>query len=89
MQGGLESDEEDLRILWPLCQFSNAAEALDYLESAYPSETIKPRTQYIVEGIAATTRLGDSRPHSAGGAVWVRPHARQGRPVSGHWRRPR
>ncbi|MHB8247228.1 MAG: DUF6036 family nucleotidyltransferase [Acidimicrobiales bacterium] len=54
---GRESDEEDLRVLWPLCQFADAAEALDYVESAYPSATLRPRTQYVVEDIAATAGL--------------------------------
>jgi hypothetical protein len=51
---GRESDEEDLRVLWPLCQFVDAAEGLDYIEAAYPSATLKSRTQYVVEDIAAT-----------------------------------
>lgn len=55
---GRESDEEDLRTLWPLCGYANAAECLDYIERAYPSAALKPRTQYIVEDIAATCRSG-------------------------------
>ncbi len=100
---GGESDEEDLRVLWPLCQFASAVEALDYVEAAYPSETLRPRTQYIVEGIAATTWTKPASPAAtppepAGSGergdvpadtAWVQPHVRRGRPVRGHWRRLR
>ncbi|MHB8295418.1 MAG: DUF6036 family nucleotidyltransferase [Acidimicrobiales bacterium] len=81
---GRESDEDDLRALWPLCGFAGAADALDYLEESYPSGRIKPRTQYIVEDIA-----GAGLGCSSSRAVWVQPHARRGRPVRGYWRQLR
>jgi hypothetical protein len=59
---GRESDEDDLRVLWPLCGFAGAGECLDYIEQSYPPESVKPRTQYVVEGIAAgaTDQAGPS-----------------------------
>lgn len=48
-----ESDEEDLRILYPLCGFRSAGEALDAVAGAYPGRLLKASTQYLVEGIAA------------------------------------
>ncbi len=48
-----EVDEEDLRILYPLCHFGSAAEALNALETAYPGRPMKAAVQYLVEGIAA------------------------------------
>ncbi len=55
---GRESDEEDLRTLWPLCGYGDAAECLYYIERAYPSSTLRPRVQYVVEDIAATAPSG-------------------------------
>lgn len=91
---GRESDEEDLRVLWPLCQFVDADAALDYIGAAYPTATLKPKTQYVVEGIAADAVAGrtlsaEVSAEAAGGPVWVQPHARRGRPIRGHWRYPR
>ena len=54
---GRESDEDDLRVLWPLCRYTDAGECLAYIESAYPPSTLKPRTQYLVEAIAADAHL--------------------------------
>jgi hypothetical protein len=48
-----ESDEEDLRILYPLAGFESAEEALDAVELAYPAQAMKPSVQYLVESIAA------------------------------------
>ena len=47
-----EADEEDLRILYPLCGFDTAAAALDAVSAAYPGRILKASTQYLVEGIA-------------------------------------
>ncbi len=48
-----EVDEEDLRILYPLCHFESAAEALNALEAAYPGRPMEAAVQYLLEGIAA------------------------------------
>lgn len=48
-----ESDEDDLRVLYPLCNFASADEALDSIERAYPTQEIKPVVQHLVKGIAA------------------------------------
>lgn len=48
-----EVDEQDLRILYPLCGFTSAEDALNALEAAYPGRPMKAAVQYLVEGIAA------------------------------------
>lgn len=48
-----EADEEDLRLLYPLCRFRTANEALDAVAAAYPGRLLKASTQYLVEAIAA------------------------------------
>lgn len=53
-----ESDEDDLRVLYRLCEFASASEALDTVETAYPAHPIKPATQYLIEGIAHDTLTG-------------------------------
>jgi Nucleotidyltransferase of unknown function (DUF6036) len=47
-----EADEDDLRILYPLCGFTSANDALDAVAAAYPGRLLKASTQYLVEGIA-------------------------------------
>jgi predicted nucleotidyltransferase len=47
-----ESDEDDLRTLYPLCGFNSKSEALDTIEAAYPNQPIKLTVQYLVEAIA-------------------------------------
>jgi hypothetical protein len=47
-----ESDEEDLRLLYPLCGFESADQALDTIAAAYPGRLLKASTQYLVQGIA-------------------------------------
>jgi predicted nucleotidyltransferase len=47
-----ESDEGDLRTLYPLCGFVSADEALDAVETAYPHQQIRPAVAYLVRGIA-------------------------------------
>lgn len=56
---GREADEDDLRVLWPLCHYANADECLDEIEAAYPSATLRPRTRYIVEAIAQADEKGE------------------------------
>jgi len=114
-----ESDHEDLEVLYPLCRFKDADEALDLVAKAYPANRMKPVTQYLIEGIAQQDadsgpepkqrwwqRLGRIRkqPFSAEtssrkseqknrykssnqGAVWVPGHTRNGKRVSGYWRK--
>ena len=47
-----EIDEEDLRVLYPLCGFGSAVDALDAIATAYPGRLLKASTQYLVEAIA-------------------------------------
>lgn len=69
-----ESDEDDLRVLFPLCEFTSSDEALDLIETAYPRQVIKPNVQYLVEQLAAESagpsrRANDpSGPAGTGGA---------------------
>ncbi len=83
-----ESDEDDLRILWPLCDFASSSQALDYVEAAYPVGSLRPRSRYIVEQIANEFRERDfpsvqevSR-SQLGTSVSSR--RRDGSPISGH-----
>jgi hypothetical protein len=95
-----ESDEDDLRILWPLCRWQSAQEALDEIEASYPRVVLRPVTRYMVESIAEQARQAVvptgqpcEPPGSAytnttqEGAVWVRAHMRKGSQVHGYWRR--
>ncbi|MHB1497171.1 MAG: DUF6036 family nucleotidyltransferase [Acidimicrobiales bacterium] len=97
-----ESDEDDLKVLWPLCNWQNAEEALNELEASYPRAMLKPATRYMVEGIAeqaqkswpsACTGQRSLQPDTehqqaeGTGAVWVQPHTRGDHPVRGYWRR--
>lgn len=50
-----ESDEDDLRILWPLCGFKDARECLAFVEESYPTGTLKLKTQYLIEEIAQSS----------------------------------
>lgn len=50
-----EVDDGDLRTLWPLTGFTNASQALDAINAAYPRQPIKAAVQYLVEDIAATS----------------------------------
>jgi hypothetical protein len=53
-----ESDEDDLKVLWPLCGWKDAGDALDELGASYPRAMLKPATRYMVEGIAAQAQSG-------------------------------
>lgn len=50
---GRELDEDDLRVLYVLCDFPSADAALDLIGQSYPRQSIKANAQYLVEGIAA------------------------------------
>lgn len=54
-----ESDVDDLRILFRLCEFASANEAMDEVLAAYPTRTMKPNVQYLIEEIAMEI-LGES-----------------------------
>jgi hypothetical protein len=95
-----ESDEDDLRALWPLCKWRSAQEALDEIEASYPRAMLRPVTRYMVESIAEQARRSiapTSKPcgppssvqpyADSEGAVWVQAHIRKGRQVRGYWRR--
>lgn len=47
------SDEEDLRVLWPLCGFRSAADGLAAIERAYPDLDAKDNVRRLVQGLAA------------------------------------
>lgn len=47
-----EADEEDLVVLFSLCGYASASEALDDISAAYPAQPVRPSTQYLVEAIA-------------------------------------
>ncbi|MEM9033341.1 MAG: DUF6036 family nucleotidyltransferase [Actinomycetota bacterium] len=47
-----EADEEDLLILFPLCGYTSAAEALDDVAATYPAQPLRPATQYLIEEVA-------------------------------------
>jgi hypothetical protein len=49
-----EADEEDLRLLYPLCGFESSSDVLDAIASAYPGRLLKASTQYLVEALAET-----------------------------------
>ena len=51
-----ESDVDDLRILFRLCEFESADEAMDEVLAAYPTRAIKPNVQYLIEEIASELR---------------------------------
>lgn len=46
-----ESDEDDLRALYPMCGFAGVQEALDVVERSYPLLPIKPNVEYLVRCI--------------------------------------
>jgi hypothetical protein len=47
-----EADEDDLQVLWSLCKWRSAQEALDEIEASYPGAILRPVTRYVVESIA-------------------------------------
>lgn len=48
-----ESDEDDLRVLWPLCDFTSAAEGIAAVARAYPDLAVKPNVRRLLEGLAS------------------------------------
>lgn len=55
--GRVESDAEDIKILYRLCGYTKASEGLDLVQSEYPGHVIPPRVQFLLEELfpAATT----------------------------------
>lgn len=49
MASRVERDQDDIRELYRLCGFSTAEQGLDLLETYYPSKTIMPRVQYLLQ----------------------------------------
>jgi Nucleotidyltransferase of unknown function (DUF6036) len=52
-----ESDIDDLRLLYPLCNFASADDAIETVVAAYPARLLKPNVTYLVEEIAAEADL--------------------------------
>jgi hypothetical protein len=44
----VERDADDLRVLFELCGFTSVEEALDQVQSIYPSQPIPARAQYLL-----------------------------------------
>ncbi len=49
----VERDAADLKTLYRLNGFKNAQEALDFIETTFPTARLLPKTGYLIEGIAA------------------------------------
>lgn len=48
-----DTDEDDLRVLWPLCGYKDAAEAIDDLANSYPLHLLRAQSRYIIEEVAS------------------------------------
>ena len=51
----VERDAGDLKTLYGLNGFKSAREALDFIETTFPAARLLPKTEYLIEGIAAET----------------------------------
>lgn len=49
-----ESDEEDLRVLWPLCQFKSATDGRAAILRAYPDLPVKANVARLIDALAAS-----------------------------------
>ncbi len=45
----VDVDQDDIVALYALCGFTTADEGLDLLTATYPSRTVAPRVQYLLE----------------------------------------
>jgi hypothetical protein len=45
----VDVDQDDIVALYDLCGFTTADEGLDLLTATYPSRTVAPRVQYLLE----------------------------------------
>jgi len=52
----VESDTDDIKFLYRLVGFSTVEEGLNLVEQAYPSRSIQPKVQYLLEEIVASMR---------------------------------
>jgi hypothetical protein len=50
---GRASDEDDLRVLWPLCEYESAEACLQDIEDSYPEALLNPGVRYRVENLAS------------------------------------
>lgn len=48
----VERDSDDIAALYALSGFTSVAEALDYVEAAYPHLRLEPRVVYLLEELA-------------------------------------
>lgn len=48
----VERDADDISVLYRLCEFSSAADALDYVERAHPHLRLEPKVVYLLEEVA-------------------------------------
>ncbi|MGC8465686.1 MAG: DUF6036 family nucleotidyltransferase [Acidimicrobiales bacterium] len=47
------SDEDDLHVLWPLCDYGTVEECLADLQASYPEGILNPSVRYRVEDLAS------------------------------------
>ena len=55
----VEQDDDDIAILFGLAGFRTVEEALDYIETVYPHLRLEPKSQYLLEEIAASWPIED------------------------------
>ena len=64
----VERDQDDIRALYTLCEFTTAEEGLDLVESVYPNHAISPRVQFLLEEMfGPTPRIEGQRRIERGG----------------------
>ncbi len=61
----VERDVDDIVALFEMCGFASVDEALDHITAIYPSLTLEPRAQFLLEEMASTAT--SDRRHSNGG----------------------
>jgi hypothetical protein len=54
----VERDQDDIRTLYRLCDFTTAEEGLRVIEEAYPAYVIPPRTRYLLEEMFPRHQIG-------------------------------
>jgi hypothetical protein len=55
MASRVERDQDDIRELYKLCEFSTAEQGVDLLVSYYPEHLILPRVQYLLQEMFPNT----------------------------------
>lgn len=53
----VERDTDDIATLYRLARFASVDDALGYVEGAYPHLKLQPKVQYLLEELAAASRL--------------------------------